>query len=42
MHFVPVKTVTQQAQGMLLKVRETMVGLRTLLDPETDNVVRRH
>jgi transposase len=31
MHFVPVKTVTQQAQGMLLKVRETMVGLRTLL-----------
>ena len=31
MHFVPVKSVTQQAQGMVLKVRETMVGQRTLL-----------
>jgi hypothetical protein len=26
MHFVPVKSVTQQAQGMVLKVRETLVG----------------
>lgn len=31
MHFVPVKTVTQQAQGMVLKLRETLVGQRTLL-----------
>jgi transposase len=31
MHFVPVKSVTQQAQGMVLKVRETLVGQRTLL-----------
>jgi transposase len=29
MHFVPVKSVTQQAQGMVLKVRETLVGQRT-------------
>jgi transposase len=31
MHFVPVKSVMQQAQGMDLKVRETLVGQRTLL-----------
>src|SRR3978361_153519 len=31
MHFVPVRSVTQQAQGMVLKVRETLVGQRTLL-----------
>ncbi len=31
MHFVPVKSVTQQAQGMVLKVRETLVGQRALL-----------
>jgi transposase len=31
MHFVPVKSITQQAQGMVLKVRETLVGQRTLL-----------
>jgi len=31
MHFVPVKSVTQQAQGMVLKVRETLVCQRTLL-----------
>jgi transposase len=31
MHFVPVKSVTQQAQGMILKVRETLVGQRTQL-----------
>src|SRR5277367_5879930 len=31
MRFVPVKSVTQQAQGMVLKVRETLVGQRTLL-----------
>jgi transposase len=31
MHFVPVKSVTQQAQGMVLKVRETLIGQRTLL-----------
>jgi transposase len=31
MHVVPVKSVTQQAQGMVLKVRETLVGQRTLL-----------
>jgi transposase len=31
MHFVPVKSVAQQAQGMVLKVRETLVGQRTLL-----------
>ena len=29
MHFVPVKSVMQQAQGMVLKVRETLVGQRT-------------
>ena len=31
MNFVPVKSVTQQAQGMVLKVRESLVGQRTLL-----------
>jgi transposase len=31
MHFVPVKSVTRQAQGMVLKVRETLVGQRTQL-----------
>jgi transposase len=31
MHVVPVKSVTQQAQGMILKVRETLVGQRTRL-----------
>jgi transposase len=31
MHFVPVKSVSQQAQGMVLKVRDTLVGQRTLL-----------
>jgi transposase len=31
MHFVPVKSVTQQAQGMVLKVREILVGQRTQL-----------
>jgi len=29
MHFVPLKSVLQQAQGMVLKVRETLVGQRT-------------
>ena len=38
MHFVPVKSVTQQAQGMVLKVRETLIGLRTALV----NTVRGH
>jgi transposase len=31
MHFVPVKSAEQQAQGMVLKVRETLVGQRTVL-----------
>ena len=31
MHFVPVKSVSQQAQGMVLKVRGTLVGQRTQL-----------
>ena len=31
MHFVPVKSVSQQAQGMVLKVRETLAGQRTQL-----------
>jgi transposase len=31
MHFVPVKTLAQQAQGMVLKVRETLVGQRIRL-----------
>jgi transposase len=30
-HFVPVKSVTQQVQGMVLKMRESLVGQRTLL-----------
>jgi len=30
-HPVPVKTVAQQAQGMVLKVRETLIGQRTAL-----------
>jgi transposase len=38
MHFVPVKSVTQQAQGMVLKVRETLIGQRTALG----NTVRGH
>jgi transposase len=38
MHFVPVKSVTQQAQGMVLKVRETLIGQRTVLI----NTVRGH
>jgi transposase len=31
MHFVPAKSVTQQAHGMVLKVRETLVGQRSQL-----------
>jgi transposase len=31
MRFVPVKTTTQQAQGMVLKVRETLINQRTQL-----------
>jgi transposase len=31
MHFVPLKTAEQQAQGMVLKVRETLVDQRTAL-----------
>ena len=31
MRFVPVKSAEQQAQGMVLKVRETLVGQRTQL-----------
>ena len=38
MNFVPVKSVTQQAQGMVLKVRETLIGQRTALI----NTVRGH
>ena len=38
MHFVPVKSVTQQAQGMVLKVRETLIGQRT----RSTNTVRGH
>jgi transposase len=38
MHFVPVKSVTQQAQGMVLKVRETLIGQRTVLG----NTIRGH
>jgi transposase len=38
MHFVPVKSVTQQAQGMVLKVRETLVGRRT----QMTNTLRGH
>jgi transposase len=38
MHFVPVKSVTQQAQGMVLKVRETLVGQRI----QMTNTLRGH
>jgi transposase len=38
MHFVPVKSIEQQAQGMVLKVRETLVDQRTQLC----NTVRGH
>ena len=38
MHFVPVKSVTRQAQSMVLKVRETLIGQRTALG----NTVRGH
>jgi transposase len=31
MHFVPVKTIDQQAQGMVVKLRETLAGQRTAL-----------
>ncbi len=31
MHFVPVKTTTHPAQGMVLKVRETLVNQRSQL-----------
>jgi len=31
MHFVPVKLVSQQAQGMVLKVRDTLIGQRAQL-----------
>src|SRR6516162_8353083 len=38
MHFVPPKTVEQQAEGMVLKVRDMLVGQRTALI----NTVRGH
>jgi transposase len=38
MQFVPVKSVTQQAQSMVLKVRETLIGRRVALI----NTVRGH
>ena len=38
MHFVPVKSVAQQAQGMVLKVRDTLIGQRVALI----NTVRGH
>ena len=38
MHFVPAKSASQQAQGMILKVRETLVRQRTQLA----NVLRGH
>jgi transposase len=38
MHFVPVKSLTQQAQGMVLKVRDTLIGHRTALG----NTIRGH
>lgn len=38
MHFVPVKSVTQQAESMVLKVRECLVGQRTQLT----NALRGH
>jgi transposase len=31
MHFVPVKSLTQQAQGMVLKLRDSLIGQRTAL-----------
>ena len=31
MHFVPVRSISQQAQAMVLKVRETLIGQRTQL-----------
>src|SRR5215475_4634176 len=31
MHFVPPKSLSQQAQAMVLKVRDTLIGQRTLL-----------
>jgi transposase len=31
MHFVPAKSLSQQARGMVLKVRDTLIGQRTLL-----------
>ena len=38
MHFVPVKSIDQQAQGMVLKVRETLISQRVVLI----NTVRGH
>jgi transposase len=38
MHFVPAKSVTRQAQSMVLKVRETLIGQHTALI----NTVRGH
>jgi transposase len=38
MHFVPAKSLAQQAQGMVMKVRETLIGQRTALG----NTVRGH
>jgi transposase len=38
MHYVPVKSVRQQAQGMVLKVRETLISQRVALI----NTVRVH
>lgn len=38
MHFVPAKSVAQQAQAMVLKVRETLIGQRTALS----NTIRGH
>jgi transposase len=38
MHFVPVKSCTQQAQGMVLKVRDTLISQRTVLG----NTIRGH
>jgi transposase len=38
MHFVPVKSLTQQAQCMVLKVRDTLIGQRTALG----NTIRGH
>ena len=38
MHYVPVKSVRQQAQGMVLKVRETLISQRVALI----NTVRGH